>query len=231
MKKDLMLYVVLPLVGIVSAVLIVHRLYLAVTAPAYTDVRGPAIDPAADPVQINLESADDERQNIAMTFKGGQGVIQPQAKYKIAAKVISKAKYHSVGEHASKEFAPYDFILAWGKVATDDLRGKVKFRHGNRWYEYWVKPDSPLSIKYIGQHTSNHHLFYANDDLKKAAARLKKGDIIELTGYLINFSGTADGQPMNWNSSLSRTDTGGGACEIMYVLSLRKKDKLYGLKK
>lgn len=224
MKKDLLLYVVLPIAGIALAVIIGQHLYLYITAPSYADARGPAIDPAADPIQIDLAGA----ENIAITFKSGQGVIQPQAKYKIAAKVISKAKYHSVGENASKEFAPYDFLLAWGKTATTDLKGKVKFRHGNRWYEYWVKPDSPLSAEYIGQHSSNHHLFYASDDLKRAAARLKKGDLIELTGYLINFSGTAGGRTMQWNSSLSRTDTGGGACEIVYVVSLRKNDKLYG---
>jgi hypothetical protein len=40
------------------------------------------------------------------------------------------------------------------------------------------------------------------------------GDIIELRGYLVEVT-APDG--WHWRSSLSRTDSGDGACELMWV--------------
>jgi hypothetical protein len=54
----------------------------------------------------------------------------------------------------------------------------------------------------------------ANDDVKEKLLRVKKGEIVQLKGYLINVR-HEDG--WTWRSSLTRDDTGAGSCELMWV--------------
>ncbi|WP_221795245.1 hypothetical protein [Oceanobacter mangrovi] len=54
----------------------------------------------------------------------------------------------------------------------------------------------------------------ANDQIRAERKRVHKGDIVELSGYLVNIQAT-DG--WRWHSSLTRGDTVNGACELIWV--------------
>jgi len=62
---------------------------------------------------------------------------------------------------------------------------------------------------------------------RRAIKTIKKKDRIVLKGFLINLKGTPKGQAVAWNTSLSRTDTGIGSCELFYVAYVRIETKLY----
>jgi hypothetical protein len=54
----------------------------------------------------------------------------------------------------------------------------------------------------------------ATDAVKDRLLGVRAGQVVTLDGYLIH----ADGQDgWRWQSSLSRTDTGDGACEVVWV--------------
>ena len=44
---------------------------------------------------------------------------------------------------------------------------------------------------------------------------------------VVNIKGTYKGQPVVWNTSLSRTDTGTASCELVYVSKVRIDTKIY----
>ena len=48
---------------------------------------------------------------------------------------------------------------------------------------------------------------------------IREGDIIEITGSLVRAESNKDN--WRWQSSTSRTDTGGGACEVILVKELK----------
>ncbi len=56
---------------------------------------------------------------------------------------------------------------------------------------------------------------------------LKEQDRVVLEGVLVNIKGTYKGQPVTWNTSLSRTDTGSASCELFYVSKARIDTKVY----
>lgn len=60
------------------------------------------------------------------------------------------------------------------------------------------------------------HLIAADKVIAKQIRHVRPGKIITLRGYLVEVSGK-DG--FMWRSLLSRADTGGGACELMWVES------------
>ncbi|MDP6546834.1 MAG: hypothetical protein QGH60_22905, partial [Phycisphaerae bacterium] len=61
------------------------------------------------------------------------------------------------------------------------------------------------------------HLVPANQSVGSVMNRTRKGDIVEFSGSLIRIDAKKD--DWHWVSSLSRTDTGSHACEVVWVES------------
>lgn len=191
------------------AVILIYILYQIIYSPEFEKYTG-EINTEIDPVQNNLEE-----KNIEI----GKYKIIKKAEYKIEALVVSKKEYRYGNE---AKFSPVDTALAWGELSQKEIVSKVKFSQSNRWYFYEYK-EFPLGKEYIATHSSNHHLVPSNKNLKKAVKKIKKGDKIIIKGYLISIIG----ENYTWNSSLSRNDTGNGACEIVYIESLVINNREY----
>lgn len=58
------------------------------------------------------------------------------------------------------------------------------------------------------------HLIPANEAIREQLNRMGKDDQLRLRGFLVEAS-AEDG--WRWRSSMSRTDTGNGACEVILV--------------
>jgi hypothetical protein len=61
------------------------------------------------------------------------------------------------------------------------------------------------------------HMIAADAKVGKALQSIKAGDIVRLQGCLVEAK-TAEG--WRWKSSLTRDDTGRGACELVLVQSV-----------
>jgi hypothetical protein len=75
----------------------------------------------------------------------------------------------------------------------------------------------PISPREIATHATNLHLIPADDVIAARCKSLRTGDLIHLAGILVEASGPGI---ENWRSSLSRTDSGDGSCELVYVEAL-----------
>ena len=64
------------------------------------------------------------------------------------------------------------------------------------------------------------HLIPASRSVAKQLRAIRPGHIVRLSGYLVE-ARRDDG--WRWRSSTSRTDTGGGACEVVYVCSIARE--------
>jgi hypothetical protein len=58
------------------------------------------------------------------------------------------------------------------------------------------------------------HLIPATEQIASLCKSLRTGSLVHLGGELVEATGPDIG---TWRSSLSRTDTGNGACELMWV--------------
>jgi len=82
---------------------------------------------------------------------------------------------------------------------------------------YWRPRDwrtFPLSPQDIAISAAQIHAVPATDDVESRLRRLRPGQVVQLSGYLVDIRG-ANG--FAWNTSLRRDDTGDGACEIMWI--------------
>ena len=88
----------------------------------------------------------------------------------------------------------------------------VSYPQTGRFYNW--RCDDSLDPAYVASHTANTHLIPATGRIASALAHVRRGDVVRLEGDLVDVTGP-DG--FVWKTSLSRTDTGDGACETLYV--------------
>jgi len=195
-------------------------LFLAVLAAmvlAYTQFLGartypPGILVKSDPVQVMIDTPMDALQKEGFSLK-------PLARYTIEARILH-TKHYWIGYVSS--LAPYDVAVGWGPMSDQQVLDKLTISQGNRFYFYEWKSSPPIPVDQIICHSANMHLIPSTSAVRSAIAWLRPGDIVRMRGLLIEATDPAHPEAPPWRSSLSRTDTGNGACEIMWVESIAK---------
>ena len=161
---------------------------------------------ARDPIQ--LSSA------LPKAFLRDAYTITPLAHYEIKAVVLSRKRYRY---DAGAKFAPLDLALGWGPMSAANVINDLNVSQSGRWYEYSWRDEPPLDPDLIAAHSANTHCLPSTPDVRRQLLAIKRHHVVVLKGYLVEVNGP-DGY--RWRSSLSRTDTRGGACEIMWITSV-----------
>ncbi|HAZ91627.1 MAG TPA: hypothetical protein DCX21_06600 [Eubacterium sp.] len=167
-----------------------------------------------DPIQTKTEGS------TTMSKAGYDINILFLYEYDIDALVVSTKRYK--GSSLADKIAPVDLALAWGSAAAYNTECNIKWSQSGRWY-YWECRDSSAFTKAggedgINKHSSNHHLIPATSDVEKKIKAVKIGDRVHIKGYLVNVNASdKSGHVFDWYTSISRDDTGDGACEVVYV--------------
>lgn len=164
---------------------------------------GPGVMVSEVPQQESIDSAASHNMD-------GYSIAEI-AKFSIKAKVLSRKNYY-IGREA--DLSPVDLALGWGKMSDEAVLEKIEISQSGRFYRWRVK-SFPIPRREIETHSANMHLIPANNAVKSAFDSVRKGDIIEISGSLVNVVSNTDG--WRWNSSQTRNDTGQGACELIWV--------------
>ena len=185
-----------------------------------TGVESDEIDTSQDPIQASYKS----NEHIIREIKNSHFTITPVAEYKISGMVVGKETYSSGWDG---EISPVDLAIVWGKLAEPEYDRYISYSQRNRWYFYNYKSGSPFDNSYIISHSGNHHIIPANENVHRAIKTIKEKERVVLEGFLVNIKGSYKGETVTWNTSLSRTDTGNGSCELFYVLKVRIDTRVY----
>ncbi len=169
----------------------------------------PGILVRGEPQQDSLGGAD------SRAFEHEGFTLKPQASYRIQARLLGRESY---GNGRESELSQLDFALGWGPMSDSTVLDAIEISQSGRFF--WVRwPDQPpIPENEIFVHAANTHLIPADRRVSDMLDKMRPGQLIELSGRLVNAS-AADG--WHWNSSLKRTDTGAGACELMWVEDAR----------
>jgi hypothetical protein len=139
--------------------------------------------------------------------------VEPLAAYTIEARVLGTERYR-FGREA--EISPVDFAVGWGAMSDSAVLQQIDITQSGRFY-FWRVQQFPIPQQEIESHSANMHMIPANAAVARTLEKVRPGHIVRLRGYLVAISADDGWQ---WRSSLSRTDTGNGACELMWVESV-----------
>lgn len=102
-------------------------------------------------------------------------------------------------------------------MTDDGVLGQLAISRSGRGYPYRWQGQPPLPPGQIRDHSANMHLIPADDGVAGVLQRIRTGQTIALHGWLVEVD---DGRGWRWRSSLTRYNSGGGACELVYVCAV-----------
>lgn len=140
----------------------------------------------------------------------GDVTLLTRARFELTARVLSREDYRF---DAGAALAPVDLALGWGRMSDSAVLAKIDISQGNRFY-HWRVDEFPIPRREIETSSANMHMIPADDSVRRALERVRPGEVIHLQGFLVDAS-RPDG--WQWHTSMTREDTGGGACELVYV--------------
>jgi hypothetical protein len=159
----------------------------------------------------------DRDASVAIDTAGGYAypsyTIETAKPYQMQARVLGRKDYSS-GREA--ELSPVDLALGWGPMMDPQNLSEIEISQSGRFY-FWKVKQFPIPRRAIEHNSANVHIVPANKRVARNLDQVERGDVLALSGQLINVSAD-DG--WRWRTSLSFTDTGRGACELLWLEDL-----------
>src|SRR5436190_6383811 len=164
----------------------------------------PGILIADEPTQIDLP-------NDTPAFQQGPFHLRPLSVFSIDARLLHLKVYRWDRIAA---LVPVDLALGWGSMSDQRILDQLSISQSTRFYWYEWKNQPPIAQNEIVSHSTNMHIIPATPAIAPQCTSVRIGSLVHLSGDLVEASGPGIN---SWKSSLSRTDKGNGACELMWV--------------
>ena len=163
-----------------------------------------------DPVQTPPEGT------AAWTFH--DHLLTPLAAFEIRARVLGAERYRF---DRAAELSPVDLALGWGPMSDSEVLESFTIEQRDRWY-FWRAAHMPIPEAEVISHSANMHMIPSDTGIARRLKAVRAGQVVHLKGRLVRVDGK-DG--WHWVSSTSRTDTGDGSCEVIWVESVQVTDR------
>jgi hypothetical protein len=150
----------------------------------------------------------------AASVQAGRWTLTPRAAYDVTARILSREDYRY---DRIADLVPEDLALGWGPMSDNRVLAGLEISQGVRFYTWRPRGPLPVSRETIISHSANTHLIPADERVRAQLARLRVGQVVHLTGNLVD-ARRDDGAWLH--TSLSRDDSGAGACEVLQVQSV-----------
>jgi hypothetical protein len=159
----------------------------------------------ADPQQTDVEGT-------PVVTALGRWRLTPRARYDITARILSREDYRF---DLLSDLIPEDLALGWGPMSDNRVLSAVEITQGARFYSWKPKGrDLPIPRQVVIEHSANTHVIPADTAARRQLERLRVGQVVHLTGFLVD-AVRDDGVYIH--TSLTRSDTGPGSCEVVLV--------------
>jgi hypothetical protein len=145
---------------------------------------------------------------LVTTEDGREHQVIPLYDYTIAGMVVSGGHSETLSDYYQDKLNVMDVGLIWGDNLNSDIYRNIKF-HTNGIRLFWKEKNREAPGKLNPDQVSNNHLLCTDPVLKKRIKRLYRGDVVLIEGFLASYGGR--------KSSTTRSDSGDGACEVIWV--------------
>ena len=168
----------------------------------------------SEPRQTLTQSSPFETKVNDQTYR-----VTPLFDYELSGVVVTDYESGSLGDiyhHRQwKDFLNVkDLCVVWGQNVKSGVFRKLRYDSGP-WTCFFETPNRKTSDAFRNDQLSNNHLLTDDMDLHHRIMRAAPGDEVRIKGVLASYQNEATG--FDRGTSISRTDTGNGACETIYV--------------
>jgi hypothetical protein len=171
------------------------------------------LHPADGPIAPDDPQQTDADETQVTTL--GRWRLTPKAHYDITARILAREDYHF---DLLSDLIPEDLALGWGPMSDNKVLRAFEISQGARFYSLAAKQALPIPRQAVIEHSANTHVIPADAVIARQLKRLRVGQVVHLTGLLVN--GVRD-DGAYFSSSLTRSDTGPGSCEVVLVQEVK----------
>ena len=168
-----------------------------------------SVHPSDGPIAPDDPQQTDLREESVTTL--GRWRLTPLAHYDITARILSREDYHF---DTLADLIPEDLALGWGPMSDNRVLRAFEITQGARFYSWVPKQALPIPRQAVIEHSANTHVIPADVGVRRLLKRLRVGQVVHLTGFLVN-AVRDDGAYID--TSLTRSDSGPGSCEVVLV--------------
>jgi hypothetical protein len=102
-------------------------------------------------------------------------------------------------------------------MSANAVLDTLDISQGGRFF-HWTSSEPMIAPGEIQRHAANMHMVPLDDAARATLLDARSGSLVRLRGWLVEAKSN-DG--WRWRSSLTRADTGAGACELVLVEDIR----------
>jgi hypothetical protein len=146
-------------------------------------------------------------------------LIEPEYAYDLTGMIVSYRHHEGnsrMHRQANDHLNIADVCVVWGDNTKSQLQ-KLDFWNGIFTCNVFTR-DMQAWESFDMNQLSNNHLISDDDFIRRQTRKIQIGDQIRVRGYLASYSNPGGGRR---GTSTTRTDTGDGACETVFVESFR----------
>jgi hypothetical protein len=163
------------------------------------------------------------RQEPFQTTRNGiEYTIKPLYDYDLYGLVVSKHNADSWLDYVHRQWSDnlnvIDLCVIWGRNAQNGAYTRTDVHFSSAQFTcYWQADNQQALAAFVTRDLSNNHLLTDNPQLAKIMASVEVGDQVHFHGRLSEYSHNHNGIPFQRGTSISRDDSGGHACETVFV--------------
>jgi len=162
------------------------------------------------------EQTKTDKRPFDVAYKDVEYRVAPEFDYDIVGMIVSY-RHHDNNSRmhrlANDHLNMLDVCVVWGDNATVAQLDKIDFWNGIFTCNFKTRDQAAWDSFDVNK-ISNNHLISDDDYIRDQVRKIKIGDQIRVRGYLASY-GSGNVPPRG--TSTTRTDTGDGACETIYV--------------
>jgi len=172
----------------------------------------PGVIAAQTPQQVDLDPSP--------SFEFKSRTLIKRARYELTVRVLRKEIYRMDDAAA---LAPVDLAVGWGRMSDSATLDQLSIAQMGRFFYWQPRNGATFSVprEVLITEAAQIHAIPATPAIERAVRRLRPGQVVSLSGYLVDVRGAGG---FTWRTSLTRTDTDNGACEIMWIEALTTHD-------
>lgn len=164
-----------------------------------------------------------ERLPFSTSAGGVTYQITPLYEYELYGMVVSRHRADTWWDYLHAEWNDHlnitDLCVIWGDNGRNDAYKEFSFYSQQFTCNYSTNSQEAYT-QFNQSALSNNHLLSDKESLVRLLRQVQVGDQVHLRGVLAEYAHQHEGQNFKRGSSVTRNDTGNGACETIYLDSL-----------